>query len=427
MGTYARFLKRLFAFFIDLTLVIILTWVLWLFPFQFVVGNSIQQNYNKEVRNKIDEISYKYEGKKDLFGSSGTADGYIPKLDKAKSEGALSESNYNEHIANFNVAYTRNIGFVDDLLISLNTPYGEDLPYEQQEYVNIDELYTYLFYAYNLELKYPHNEEYVSYNALRDAGTITSDDELKTIINTYKSNLTEKYVEEIEILVRAFKYYDSLNPNSKILDLPTYKTVSSEYNSLSKKKIKDLSSTLEESDIEKLKNAVNSYKTYFDTVTSKERLGTSVSADETQVKLNDEAYNNFFYVLMMKRFEEMRPYYIQKYKFNRYATIYSLIAFVVLFSVYTVVFSGQTLGRRSVKIKLIGKDENKKLNPLVALYHDIIVRLLYVLLIGFFSFLIALVVALTLTVADVLMIRYSKQNKTIRDIITGTRVIETGF
>ena len=123
----------------------------------------------------------------------------------------------------------------------------------------------------------------------------------------------------------------------------------------------------------------------------------------------------------------MRPYFIQKYKFNRYATIYSLIAFVVLFSVYTVVFSGQTLGRRSVKIKLIGKDENKKLNPLVALYHDIIVRLLYVLLIGFFSFLIALVVALTLTVADVLMIRYSKQNKTIRDIVTGTRVIETGF
>ena len=104
-----------------------------------------------------------------------------------------------------------------------------------------------------------------------------------------------------------------------------------------------------------------------------------------------------------------------------------MVAFVVIFSIYTAVLRGQTLGRLTVKVKLVGKDEEKKPNPLLALFHDVVIRILYILLVGFFSLPFALIIALGLTIADALMIKFNKQNKTIRDIITNTKVVETEF
>ena len=96
MNNSAKFTKRLFAFFIDLTAVVIITWVLWLFPFQFIIGNSIQDDYKKVVEEKVTEISSWYEGQKDIFGASGTTDGYFPKLDNSKREGTITKEDYDE-------------------------------------------------------------------------------------------------------------------------------------------------------------------------------------------------------------------------------------------------------------------------------------------------------------------------------------------
>ena len=427
MNNSAKFTKRLFAFFIDLTAVVIITWVLWLFPFQFIIGNSIQDDYKKVVEEKVTEISSWYEGQKDIFGASGTTDGYFPKLDNSKREGTITKEDYDEYISYESVAFTRATNFVITLIDDLNVPYDASASYNNQEYVNIDELYSYLFYAYQAELAFPHNEDYVSYSALRDAGEITSDEEQKTLENAFKNSLKEDYIKELEVLVRALKYYDSINPDSNILNLPVYKTVSLEYESLSKKKAKDLSSSVTADDQAFLLSTMNAYKHYYDTVTSKDRLGTSSSDTGEIVNLNEEAYINFYYSIILKRFVEMRPFYIQRYYYSRYSTIYALVAFVVLFSIYTVAFGGQTLGRRTVKVKLVGKDESKNPNPFLVLLHDVVIRILYILLIGFFSLLVALIVAFGFTIADALMIKFNKQNKTIRDILSNTRVIDRGF
>lgn len=427
MKNSARFTKRLFAFFIDLTAVVILTWVLWLFPFQFIIGNSIQENYKRDVAEKIQDISYEYDGKKDLFGASGTNDGYFTKLDNAKKEQSLTNEEYTEYMSYKNMVYTRNLNTANSLLDDLATPYNKEKAYNEQLYVDIDELYSYLFYAYQAESSFPHNEEYISYSALRDAGEITSDDEQKTLENEFKNNLKTNYIGQLKVLIQALKYYDSLNPDSDILKLPVYRTLTSEFRSISKEKVKDLPATISEAEQQKLVDAIESYKHYLDVVTSKEKLGYSTTESGEIINLNEEAYLNFYYSLVMMRFEALRPYYVQKYYFSRYSTIYALVMFVVIFSIYTAVLRGQTLGRLTVKVKLVGKDEEKKLNPLLALFHDVVIRILYILLIGFFSLPIALIIALGLTIADALMIKYNKQNKTIRDIITSTRVIETGF
>lgn len=427
MKNSARFSKRLFAFLIDLTAVVILAWLLWLFPFQFVIGNSIQDNYKKEVAEKAEDILYDYDGKKDLFGASGTNDGYFPKLDNSKKEGTITATEYGEYISYENTVYTKNYDTVDFLIDDLNIPYNKDADHKNQEYVNIDELYYYLFYAYQAELNFPHNSEYISYSALRDAGEISSDDEQKALENEFKNNLKTSYIEQLRILVQALKYYDSLNPDSDILNLPVYKTLSSEFQSLSKEKVKDLPATITEADQQKLVDAVESYKHYYDVVTSKDKLGYSTTESGEIINLNEEAYLNFYYSIVMMRFEALRPYYIQRYYFSRYSTIYALVAFVVIFSIYTAVLRGQTLGRLTVKVKLVGKDEEKKPNPLLALFHDVVIRILYILLVGFFSLPFALIIALGLTIADALMIKFNKQNKTIRDIITNTKVVETEF
>lgn len=428
MGKYAGIGKRIFAFFIDLTLVVVLTFLLWLFPFQFVVGNNIQENYKETVAKKADEIAHIFSGERDMFKASSTEEGYFQELDNLYSAGKMTEVEYGERVSFENSAYLRNKGFASNLFNSLNEAYDESVSYQEQAYTDIDELYNYLFYAYQAELRFPHNSEYVKYTALRDAGEISSDDELKTLEKEYQNNLETNYIKQLEILVRAMKYYDSKNEGKGILSLPVYKSLAAEYNSLSKTKAKNLDSSFTLEDQNVLIEAVDNYKAYYDHATSKETLGTTEdTSGKIYVNINDEAYVNFYYSLYMERVKLLRPYYIQTYRYSWWATVYALSMFVFLFSLYTIVLRGKTVGRRVVKIKLVDKNENAKLNPLLAFAHDIGARLLYVLLIGFYSLPVALIAGVVFTIVDALMIRYNKQNKTIRDIITSTKVIISEF
>ena len=74
MSIHAGFLKRLFSFIIDLTLVILVTWLLYMFPFQQIIGKSIDEHYNKNIKKPYNEISESYSGTVSYFGAS--TDGY---------------------------------------------------------------------------------------------------------------------------------------------------------------------------------------------------------------------------------------------------------------------------------------------------------------------------------------------------------------
>ena len=115
-----------------------------------------------------------------------------------------------------------------------------------------------------------------------------------------------------------------------------------------------------------------------------------------------------------------------------------LIAFSVISMAYTGAMRGYTLGRRLAKIKLVRKvifkitdeeisDEDKakalRVNPIIAMCHDAILKYLYFLVIGLYSLIIAAIVLLALAVIDVVMASL-KSHRIIRDYLTLTEEIE---
>ena len=103
--------------------------------------------------------------------------------------------------------------------------------------------------------------------------------------------------------------------------------------------------------------------------------------------------------------------------------VYALSMFTLIFSLYTAIMCGNTLGRRAAKVRLVSKNEADKLNPVLALLHDVPFRFLYFLLIGLYSIPVALIALAVFFVADIIMI-VVKPHKAIRDYLSGTHVIE---
>ena len=167
---------------------------------------------------------------------------------------------------------------------------------------------------------------------------------------------------------------------------------------------------------------VNFIARYRDWSTNKTAVDQEPTGEET-VKVGKEGYNVFVYGLLSLQ-ENERSLYLEKYTTHTtWVVAYALSMFTLAFSLYTLLMRGYTLGRRLCKIQLIGRNPKKKVNPILALVHDVPLQYLYVLVIGLYSLPIAGIVYLVFTVADVIMIMV-KPHKALRDYITMTQMVE---
>ncbi len=428
MSMHAGFMKRFMACLVDVTLIITITWLLYLFPFQQIIGKRIDEDYKANIKKPYDAISEKYSGTTSFFGTS--TGGLFDNLQTLKSAEAMSETELASYRANGITAYSYLInssgnGVLDTLMADLNTVYDADAAYENQFYSKIYQIYTYIDNVYAVRSNFKEDDTYTTYSSMTDAGLITKEEQA-TLEAAYDEALLASYLSQMETIVSALKNYSVLNEDMDIKSTPVYKNATSRITTNSKIKIEDISSTVTNEDLQSLIDFVNDYYAYEVAVTTAEKLGTTTSSDSTvSVKVNQEAYYIFYYDLVNLQFEEQMPYYVQVYTHMIYAIIYALSMFTLLLSIYTIAMRGYTLGRRLIKIKIVGLHEKDKVNPVLVLIHDVPFRILYIILLSLISLPVAGIVLLVFTIIDAVMVRFTKEHKTIRDYLSGTKVISS--
>ncbi|MCB9498396.1 MAG: RDD family protein [Bacillales bacterium] len=426
MSMHAGFMKRFMACLVDLTLIITITWLLYLFPFQQIIGKRIDEDYKTNIKEPYDTISEKYSGTTSFLGTS--TNGLFGDLQDLYSAEAMSETEFASYRANTATAFAYLInssenGVLDTFMADLNTAYDAGVSYEDQFYSKLYQIYSYIDNAYAVRSNFKEDESYITYASMVEAGLIT-EDEQSALEDAYDEALLASYLSQMEIIVSALKNYAALNADMDIESTPVYKNATSRITSNSTVKIEDISSTVNSEDLQSLIDFVNDYYAYEVAVTAEAKLGTATDSENNiSVNVNQEAYYVFYYDLVNLQFKEQMPYYVQVYTHMIYAIIYALSMFTLLLSIYTVSMRGYTLGRRLIKIKIVGLHEKDKVNPVLVLLHDVPFRVLYIILLSLVSLPVAGIVLLVFTIVDAVMVRFTKDHKTIRDYLSGTKVI----
>lgn len=414
MEKSAGFLKRLLAFIIDTTVIFLITWLLFLFPFSVIIGNSIVDDYKNSYGNPYSEISTKYSGKVSYFNT--TTSGYYDELETIKKASSITVSELNKETSNILPAYNKSYEIVSSIIASQNSIYDEALRDDEQFINKLYLLSVFVDNMYEVQIYFPMNDEYNHYEDLKAQGIINNETEYQRLVSEYKTRINDEHQENLKIILKALFKYGKEN-NFNIKSTTAYKKIVSKY----KGNLNEIEGLVESGEIDILKDRMTAYLNYENAVTTKEYLGLK-TGETDKYNISNEAYYIFYYNLYFNQQSEQLRYYSKVYEYNTWSIVYYLSMFTLAFSIYTVSFRGNTLGRRAVKIKLI--DGKEKLNPLVALLHDVVLRFLYIILLGLLSMLVSLLAMMIITIADIIMILKGKEHKTVRDLLSGTSVIE---
>ena len=181
MREHAGFMKRSFAAIVDLALVILITWLLFLFPFKMVIGNSIHKDYKNSYIKPYDEATNKYNGTTNFFGvtTPGVFANITGSYDDSSKKFTVSGSNvlvFREYVNNANSTSLDVLTAYSELLSS---EYDENTKEEDKITAKAYILLKRLGYIYNFEKQFPHNAEYEYYSD----GTIKT----KKLLQLYSS------------------------------------------------------------------------------------------------------------------------------------------------------------------------------------------------------------------------------------------------
>ena len=418
MSNYARTGKRALSALVDLLLVIVTTLLLYLFPFQIIINKAVDSDYKNNIKKPYDAITEKYNGKVSYFGSStnGLYGDLTALFDSKTNLLTVNKTQLDLCRSYKNDTYNNAVSVAESIQTMIDTEYNADTEETLKFRTKMYQLYIYLDYAYQLLSTYPYNESFESYEGLKASGTIT-ESEYNTKVEEFKTTLNNEYLAVLTAQAKAFVTYNNKYSESKVLSSAAYSYIANKLSTLKGKVSKE--DVFEAQDSTNINNFLTRYN---DWAANKTALDTEPTGDET-VKFGKEGYYVFLYGLLCTQ-ENERSAYLEKYNVHTtWVVAYSLVAFTFIFSVYTLAMSGYTLGRRLCKIMLVGKNPNKKANPILALIHDVPLQYAYVLVIGLYSLPVAGIVYAVFTIADIIMIAL-KPHRAIRDYITMTRVVE---
>lgn len=418
MSNYARAGRRILSALCDLLLVITVTLLLYLFPFQIFMNKAVDSDYKNNVKKPYDAITEKYNGTVSYFGSS--TNGLYGDLT------ALFDSNTNvmtlnsEQLSNARTyrdeSYINANQVANDIMNMINAEYNAEAQESEQFRARMYQLYAYLDYAYSTLNTFPYGEGYKSYENQKSNGEIT-DSQYNELVNSFKTDLNNEYGSVLKAQAKAFNTYNNKYSDSAVLGSAAYSYITNKMPTLKQTVDKEEEYTNDDQTA-----IVNFIARYRDWSMNKTAVDQEPTGEET-VKVGKEGYNVFVYGLLSLQ-ENERSLYLEKYTTHTtWVVAYALSMFTLAFSLYTLLMRGYTLGRRLCKIQLIGRNPKKKVNPILALVHDVPLQYLYVLVIGLYSLPIAGIVYLVFTVADVIMIMV-KPHKALRDYITMTQMVE---
>lgn len=101
---------------------------------------------------------------------------------------------------------------------------------------------------------------------------------------------------------------------------------------------------------------------------------------------------------------------------------YFVVGFIALMTVYALSLNGKTLGRKILQIKLDGN-----VSRMTVFFHDIILKYFFLALLMMFSLSYAVVFLVLSLAVDLMLIVFSKNKTTIRDILLKIRVVKAGY
>ena len=418
MSNYARAGRRMLSALCDLLLVISVTLLLYLFPFQIIINKAVDSDYKNSVKKPYDAITEKYNGTISYFGSStnGLYGDLTALFDSTNNVMTLNSTQLDTARGYRDDSYNNALAVANDIMNMINAEYNADAQESEQFRARMYQLYSYLDYAYSTLNTFPYGEGYKSYENQKSNGEIT-ESEYNDSVALYKNALSEEYGAVLKAQAKAFDTYSNKYSESNTLGSAAYSYVVNKLSTF--KQTVEKTEEFTDEDQTKIINFINKYR---DWSMNKTAVDQEPTGDET-VKIGKEGYNVFVYGLLSLQ-ENERSLYLEKYTTHTtWVVAYALSMFTLVFSLYTLLMRGYTLGRRLCKIQLIGRNPNKKVNPILALVHDVPLQYLYVLVIGLYSLPIAGIVYFVFTIADIIMIMV-KPHKAIRDYITMTQMVE---
>ena len=229
----ARFGKRLLSSIIDLSLVIAVVYLLYLFPFKMILGNSVVKDFNKSYKKPYETIEEKYQGKYGLFNSTP---GIFTNLSTNGTNGYISEDYLAEYygVYEYNKAwYTNTFNTYFD---ELNEPYNSELKLEDRVMTKTQMLFISAYYAHSLMKDYTEISNQNNVQARYDSGEIDKDT-YDTLLAQEKDKVDDEFIDIEVVFYRIYLHYMSLNPSVKVENDAVYQRALSDIRGYTKKAI----------------------------------------------------------------------------------------------------------------------------------------------------------------------------------------------
>jgi len=168
------------------------------------------------------------------------------------------------------------------------------------------------------------------------------------------------------------------------------------------------------------------YDSYNDDLTTAQdeytALKTSANGNTDLIAEADALYASRVQTLNDQNLIDIDPYNRPLSTYYTYIIFYFLIGFLLLLSVYTIALKGKTLGRLLLKLKLEGY-----VNYVSVFLHDVILKYFFILFSFFISPIVAIVLLAISLITDLILIAFSKNKTTLRDMILKVTVAKADY
>lgn len=151
---------------------------------------------------------------------------------------------------------------------------------------------------------------------------------------------------------------------------------------------------------------------------------TELAGDDDALKTAALAdYNSSKAIIDAQYSVDIEPYNASISLYFMNCIIYFVIGFMAVMSIYTVVLTGKTLGRKILQVKLDGAS----VNPISVFFHDILFKYLFVIFVLVISPYVGIALFLITLLLDSFMITFTKTKTTLRDRMLKMTVVKTGY
>jgi len=168
---------------------------------------------------------------------------------------------------------------------------------------------------------------------------------------------------------------------------------------------------------------VDAYNYDLETITTEYTAALEIADDDEALQtLAQEDYASKKAVIDAQNLVDIEPYNIPLTGYFLNCIYYFSVGFLILMGVYSLATNSKTLGRKIMQLKLSGP-----VNPISIFFHDIIFKYFFIVLVFSVSMYAGGVLLLLSLAIDLILLSFTKNKSTLRDILLKMSVVKTGY